>query len=301
MRRLMTSAAALLLPLMSWSQIVTDWNQDSPVITSWEEKTAGKTEEDDTGFEEILDDFKASNPESVTEETFTQIEGLPEISTRRVSMMGREIDLPSMILPDGTDIYLLLEEGIQIYLSLNPPAFYEDLDPDTIRWIRFYAHTKKAYTKRLFKKYEGWQEYVEDCMRERKIPSEIGLLCMIESGCRADAVSRVGAVGMWQFMPDAAMEMGLKISPAEDERTNPYKATKAAAKYLAAAFRQTGSWTMAAASYNCGTGRTQNIIRKNKTTEWSKIRNSFPSETRQYVPSLIALYYVWTYRKELGF
>lgn len=301
MRKIILASLLAVLPTAANSQIVSDWNQENPVISTWG-MTEYEQENTNLGgcFQDVLQSFGNNEMEQATEDALKEVEGLPAITKKTVKMGDREIILPSMIAPDGTDMYMLFEEGIHIYMAMNPPAFYEELDYDTIRWIRYYAYSRKEYTGRIFRRYESWKDYIEECFRAKSIPKEMGLLCLIESGCTANAVSRAGATGMWQFMPETAMEMGLEITPVIDDRCDPYKSTKAAARYLETAYRDMKNWTMAAASYNCGIGRTKRIIKNGKSKEWTKLKGKFPEETQQYIPALTAIYYVWTYRKELG-
>ena len=302
MRRvILMLSATFLLPLIARAQIVTEWNRDNPVINLWEDDSQLVHEEHEEGWDKMLDTFSESKDENLTEEVLQEMEDIPEVVMKKISMAGEELLIPSMVMPDGTDLYMLLDEGIRIYMALNPPAFYEDIDKDVVKWVRFYAFSRKEYTRRIFERYQEWAPYIDSCMEEKGIPTELGLLCLIESGCSSNAVSRVGATGMWQFMPQTALEMGLDITPVTDDRTDPVKATKAAARYLETAYRNINNWTLAAASYNCGIGRVQRIMKKNGSSEWGLVRNHLPEETRQYVPALIAIHYVWTYRSQLGF
>ena len=291
MQRIIT-IIAILLPLASQAQIITDWDDDSGIIHTWKEDT-----ETVHGFNETLEQFsetedklKALNPETE----------LPMIGKRAVVINKKEVQVPTMIV-DGTDFYMLMEEGIRIYMAASPTAFYEEPDSDTIKWIRYYAFSKRQYTAKIFKRYAEWQKFISLTMQSEGVPVEIGLLCLIESGCTFTAISKKGATGMWQFMPATAQEMGLEVSSLKDMRTDPIESTKAAARYLKTLHGQTGNWTLAIASYNCGPGRTLNLMRRHKTKDWAELKNSFPTETQQYIPALQAIHYVWTYQKELGF
>lgn len=285
----------------STAQIISDWNDDSGIISTWDEEQDvihgwSKTLEEFTQMEDQISIVEKSLKEIPETDDTTGF--VPVIGRKTIVINGRQTEVPTMIV-DGMDMYMLLEEGISIYMAANPPAFYEDIDHDTVRWIRYYAFSKREYTAKIFRRYEKWSHYVGLAMEAESVPSELGLLCLIESGCTYKAVSSKGAAGMWQFMPETATEMGLEVSMLRDERTDPVKSTKAAARYLKKAYRRLGSWTMAAASYNCGIGRTAGIVR-NHGKNWIETKASFPKETRQYVPALQAIHYVWTYREEFG-
>src|SRR6185312_16044269 len=123
-------------------------------------------------------------------------------------------------------------------------------------------------------------------------------LGLIESGFSSTAVSRTKAIGMWQFMAGTARLYGLKMDQWVDERRDPYKATDAAARLLSDLNNEFGSWYLAAAAYNAGSGRVSRGLRKiNKGGEDSVTDSMFfrlsdkrylKRETRDYVPKLIA-------------
>lgn len=104
---------------------------------------------------------------------------------------------------------------------------------------------------------------------------------------------------MWQIMPATGRRHGLVIDDTRDDRLDPSLATPAAADILKANYELTGNWTLAAASYNCGPARMKRTPQGILT--WDAVKDKLPEETRHYIPSLIAMHYVWTYRKELGF
>ena len=291
MQRRITVLLAACLSLTANAQVISGWNDDSGIIHTWAEDN-----EDPQGFSNTLEEFSDAKTDL---EQMADPENLPEIGRRTITINGKEAQVPTMIV-DGIDFYMLMPEGISIYMGANPTAFYEEPDQDTIKWIRYYAFFKRKYTSRIFKRFEEWQEFISNTMLSESIPEEIGLLCLIESGCTYAAVSRVGATGMWQFMPAAAREMGLEVSEYKDQRTDPIASTKAAAKYLKNLYKKTGSWTLAIASYNCGIGRTESLVKRHKTKSWAELKSSFPTETQQYIPALQAIHYVWTYRDQLG-
>ncbi|MDQ2670789.1 MAG: LysM peptidoglycan-binding domain-containing protein [Gemmatimonadota bacterium] len=144
----------------------------------------------------------------------------------------------------------------------------------------------------------------EDMIRERLqvhgLPTDLVYLALIESGMSNSAVSRSRAVGMWQFMAPTARHYGLKIDSYVDERRDPYKATDAAARFLADLNRQFGSLYLAAAAYNAGGGRISRSINRMNGDEDDDVALSDSTffelydtkllhrETRDYVPKLIA-------------
>ncbi|GAB2516296.1 hypothetical protein GCM10027085_02790 [Spirosoma aerophilum] len=103
---------------------------------------------------------------------------------------------------------------------------------------------------------------IEPILGKYNIPNDFKYLPLIESAWQSNAVSSAGAVGYWQFMDDTAQDMGLSITPGNDERTDLVKSTVAACKYLKFLYGKLGSWTLVAAAYNGGVGMVQRKITK---------------------------------------
>lgn len=127
------------------------------------------------------------------------------------------------------------------------------------------------------------------------IPDEIKHLAIIESSLEVHAVSRSGAVGLWQFMKETAKIQGLSVNGNVDERKDPYLSTKAAYKYLTRLHKEFGDWTLALAAYNCGPGNVRKAIRRSQSRDFWKLEKFLPKETRRYIPKFIAASYLMNY------
>lgn len=127
------------------------------------------------------------------------------------------------------------------------------------------------------------------------LPNEIKYLSIIESSLDVHAVSKSGAVGLWQFMAGTAKLHGLSINRAVDERKDAYLSTKAAFKYLEYLYSQFDDWTLALAAYNCGPGNVKKAIRRSQSTNFWKLQAYLPKETRRYIPKFIATSYLMSY------
>ena len=124
------------------------------------------------------------------------------------------------------------------------------------------------------------------------MPLDLKFLSVVESALNPMAVSRSGAVGLWQFMPATGREYGLKISRYVDERKDPVKSTLAAIKYLKKQYNRYGNWELALAAYNGGPGRVNRAIKRGRSKNFWRIRKYLPRETRNYVPAYIAATYI---------
>ncbi len=136
----------------------------------------------------------------------------------------------------------------------------------------------------------------EEALEAYQLPLELKYLPVIESALNPTAVSRAGAVGLWQFMITTGKQYGLEVTSLIDERKDPIKSSFAAAHYLRDLYAIFGDWTLAIASYNCGPNNVRKAItRAGGEKDYWKIYPYLPRETRGYVPAFIAANYVMNY------
>ena len=141
----------------------------------------------------------------------------------------------------------------------------------------------------------------EQMLAEHGMPAELRFLAVIESSLNPQAVSRVGASGLWQFMYRTGRAFGLRVTDELDERFDPYKATEAAVLYLRQLHNRFGCWTLALAAYNSGQGTVNRAItRARGNRDFWAIYNFLPRETRSFVPIFIAATYAMTFHEEHG-
>jgi membrane-bound lytic murein transglycosylase D len=161
------------------------------------------------------------------------------------------------------------------------------------------------YRKKSFGRLMAISEYYfplfEEEFAKQNVPLEIKYLAVVESALNPKAVSKMGATGLWQFMYQTGKQYNLKVDSYIDERSDPLKATAAAAKYMSNMYAIFGDWELVLASYNSGPGNVSKAIRRSggKQDYWS-IRNYLPKETQGYVPAFLATMYLYEYRKEHG-
>ena len=174
-----------------------------------------------------------------------------------------------------------------------------ELNDRIFSFIQYFTVRNRDYVKMVLGRKEQYFPMYEETMRKQGMPTEIQYLSIIESGLDPKIKSRVGAMGLWQFMPATGRMYGMQISAAVDDRMDPEKSTEAAAKYLKALYKMFGNWEVALAAYNCGPGNVRKAIRRSggKKTFWG-IYNYLPKETRGYVPQFQAMLYVLNHLEE---
>ena len=139
-------------------------------------------------------------------------------------------------------------------------------------------------------RFHHYKEVVEPIFREFGLPTELMYLSLVESGFNPKAFSRARASGPWQFMKATGRMYKLNVSWYVDERRDPIKSTVAAAHHLRDLYDRFGSWPLALAAYNAGSGKISRAIRKTGSRDYWKIRRTWyiRRETKDYVPRFIA-------------
>lgn len=129
---------------------------------------------------------------------------------------------------------------------------------------------------------------IDNVLQKHEIPKELKYLAVIESALNHNAVSRVGAVGPWQFMAPTARLMGLTVSRKRDERRDLYKSTNAAAKYLTNLYDDLNDWLLVIAAYNSGPTPVKRAIERTGSSNFWDIKQYLPKETQGHVLAFIA-------------
>ena len=132
---------------------------------------------------------------------------------------------------------------------------------------------------------------IDSVMRHYGLPGELKYLAVIESELKNTATSRVGARGPWQLMAETARDLGLKVNSRSDERTNIYKSTRAAAKYLRDLHNQFKDWLLVLAAYNAGPLPVTRAIHRAHSRNFWALERYLPAESRQHVKRFIATAY----------
>ena len=169
-------------------------------------------------------------------------------------------------------------------------------------YIEMYVNRRRTLVEEMLGMSLYYMPIFEDALERQGLPLELKYLPVIESAINPDAVSRVGATGLWQFMVSTAKGLGLEVNSLVDERRDPYRSSEKAAEYLKNLYNIYHDWSLAIAAYNCGPGKVNQALRRAGAAEgemrdfW-EIYEYLPRETRGYVPAFIAANYVMTYFK----
>jgi membrane-bound lytic murein transglycosylase D len=157
-------------------------------------------------------------------------------------------------------------------------------------YINFYSTRAHGTVERALVRSGRYHDMIVRVLREEGVPQDLIYLAEAESGFEPLALSRAGARGMWQFMSSRASGYGLQRSWWIDERQDPEKATRAAARHLRDLYNQFGDWYLAMAAYNSGPGNVQQAVKRTGYADFWELykRNVLPKETKNYVPIILA-------------
>ena len=231
---------------------------------------------------------------------------------------SQEIQLPEGMLSETDSLYLdwiskhyitptgnckmgkanpNLSDSVYISRLKRIPAVIEMPYNDIVRkFIDMYAVRLREKVSFMLSANNFYMPIFEEALDLYNLPLELRYLPVIESALNPLATSRQGAVGLWQFMLRTGKAYGLEVNSLIDERRDPLKSTRAAARYLKDLYEIYHDWNLVLAAYNCGPGTINKAIRRaGGATDFWSIYNFLPKETRGYVPAFIAANYIMTY------
>jgi membrane-bound lytic murein transglycosylase D len=136
-----------------------------------------------------------------------------------------------------------------------------------------------------------YRPMIQRILDEEGVPPELIFLAQAESGFYPRAVSPAHAMGMWQFVGAAARQWGLALTEYRDDRFDPERSTRAAARYLRLLYHRYGDWYLAIAAYNCGPGVIDKAVERTGYADFWELRrrNTMPRATTDYVPAILAM------------
>jgi len=197
------------------------------------------------------------------------------------------------------------EEPGEILAHEEPVFDFPVVENEKVRYFvdYFSGRAKKTFT--LWLERSGrYLPMMQEIVAEQGLPRDLAYLAMVESGFNDKAYSWAHAVGPWQFIQSTGRRYGLKNDWWYDERRDPEKATRAAARFLSDLYDDfDGDWYLAVASYNAGPGKLRNAIKRYKTRDfWELCRGKYlKTETKNYLPKLLAALMIAKQPEKYGF
>ncbi|MCM2249644.1 MAG: transglycosylase SLT domain-containing protein, partial [Geothrix sp.] len=165
-----------------------------------------------------------------------------------------------------------------------------DLNDKVLTWVSLFTTTKRGFMENALGRAATYMPMVRQVFAEEGVPQDLAYLAVIESGFRNEAKSRAKAVGMWQFIRSTGRIYGLTANAWVEERRDPVKSTRAAARYLKRLYETSGDWYLAVSGYNAGPGTLERAYQNLGTRNfWDMARSRWlRTETKNYVPELCA-------------
>jgi membrane-bound lytic murein transglycosylase D len=179
-----------------------------------------------------------------------------------------------------------------------------EMRPNVAQWIQFFQGSGRKYFRHYLARSTRYIPVMKDILRQEGLPEDTVFLAMIESGFSTLAYSWARASGPWQFIDATGRRFGLRVDFWLDERRDPVKSTRAAARYLRELHDEFGDWYLAWAGYNAGAGKIRKAINKYDTKDFWEMVDSgkvLRNETKNYVPKLIAAALVTKHPRQFGF
>src|ERR1700676_1047044 len=215
---------------------------------------------------------------------------------KTVSFPEEKIDLGTDLLTARDNTSRNIREGHDFHLTNKSVQFLSgkpqrNLNSNGMLFVRKYIKNSGECLISVKKRSMIPFSIIDSVFNLYGLPVELKYLAVIESELKTTALSHVGARGPWQFMPATANILGLKTTHLCDERTNYYKSTTAAAKYLRDLYAQFNDWLLVLAAYNGGPRPVYNAIRESGSKNFWVLQNFLPTESREHVKKFIATHY----------
>ena len=176
------------------------------------------------------------------------------------------------------------------YNALMP--YSSQVNPYAETFMQDYLNSHKKSLIKLKETGLTYFNFIDGILTQYGLPKELKYLAVIESDLKANALSSAGARGPWQFMSYTARDYGLRVNDYVDDRTDYYKSTNAAAKYLLSLYKDLKDWLLVIAAYNGGPGRVYSAIKKSGSRNFWDLQYYLPEESRNHVKKFIATHYV---------
>ncbi|HET8546625.1 MAG TPA: transglycosylase SLT domain-containing protein [Bryobacteraceae bacterium] len=213
--------------------------------------------------------------------------GLADLSQQAWDKAPLE-DILEMTFPVDPAIKPIVQDQVKATVSQLPL----EVNDTVLSYINFFSSERGRRTLLTGLKRAGrYRELISRTLAEEGVPQELIYLAQAESGFLPRAVSYKSATGMWQFMRSRGREYGLAQSAHHDDRLDPEKATRSAARHLNDLYKKFGDWYLAIAAYNCGDGCVERAVARTGYADFWQLRarRAIPRETTNYVPIIVAM------------
>ncbi len=198
-------------------------------------------------------------------------------------------------IDEANEVTFPVDPNVKAKAAEEVRATHSDLPlvmNDTVAaYINYFSSSGRKMLEQSLARAGRYQDMIQRILKEQGLPQDLIYLAEAESGFHPLALSHAGARGMWQFMAGRGRGYGLQRSWWIDERQDPEKSTRAAARHLKELYQQFGDWYLAMAAYNSGPGTVQNAVKRTGYADFWELyrRNVLPRETRNYVPIIVAV------------
>ncbi len=223
------------------------------------------------------------------------VRGLEQVALREGDGFTEQRSEPAPI-DEANDITFPVDPKVRAQAEAEIKTTKSDLplmlNDQVAMFINYFSSTKGRHTLEHGLARAGrYREMISQTLKEEGVPQDLIYLAMAESGFQPLAVSRASARGMWQFMSGSGALYGLERNWWVDDRQDPQKSTRAAARYLKDLYAQLGDWYLAMAAYNSGAGTVQRAVERTGYADFWELyrRGVLPQETRNYVPIIVAV------------
>ena len=166
-------------------------------------------------------------------------------------------------------------------------------------YIHYFQNSRRSLLEKALQRATRYLPLIKEIFQAEGLPKDLVNLAFIESAFNPYAYSRAGAAGIWQLMEPTGRLLGLRIDWWLDERRDPEKSTRAAAKYLKALYELFKTWPLAIAGYNAGDGTVLRALKKASTNDFWTLR--LPLETQLFVPAFMAVTTILKDPEQYGF
>ncbi len=205
---------------------------------------------------------------------------------------------------DAPDATAATTKAVEADLQQHEPDIPIPLNERVLRYVELFQGRLREFLTEGLARGAQYLPMIQSVFRAEGLPLDLAYVPLIESAFKPSALSKAKAKGVWQFMRGTAIENGLQHDWYIDERSDPDKATRAAAKYLKTLYGMFDDWHLALASYNGGPGRMQRAVKRSGRDDfWSLTATSryLPRETREYVPMILAAVIIARNPAQYGF